>query len=418
MKKSLILMGVLTTSLILSACTLNKKVDNDFETTYQNLFQEDSIQKILNIWANYDYTQKQDSIQIKWDNTDLDADIDIDIESKNNKLDLSTEANVGFDINIQDKKQNQKFSLNGILKTIFSKWDIFVNIQTGSLNLWTGNAQWEFINTMLVWIQNMRIQVNQEKIEYFESSLTNNQTLKQIQDIIWRLKEQQIFQNKGQTEYNWYNAYKIDLNKEIIQNTIIDIIENNTWNNIGSWELLQTKQQLSGFLNSIDFNGILVVKSKTQTDLIIEKLDIYQEDKLTSTIMWTLGDEKISLYIKDLVSNLSTKIKVEIAKRSLDFDIEILQNEKETVKIEWDLVFSKLDQEGIKFKLDGDIQVNLWDYYQTQELTPLEFNFEYISEMQSLNELEISAPDNSILLYQLLWDQFAMPTEIETENID
>lgn len=420
MKKKLALIWVLSIWLVLSACTFNKKIDNDFDTTYQNLFQEDSIQNILNISTNYKYIQKEDSIQIKWDNTEIAADIDVNIQSKSDKSSLSSDSNVDFDINIEDKKQNQKFSIEWILETILTDGDIFVNIQTGSLYMGTGNTQWDFINTILGGIQNMWIQVNQEKIEYLQSSLTNNQTLKQIKDILLSLKDKQIFQNQWQIEYNGYNAYKIDLDKSKIQQLVLDIIKNNTWTDISTWELLQTEQMLSGFLASIKFEWILVVKSQNQTDLVIEKLDIYQEDQLTSTIVWNVWQDEISLYIKDLVSNLSTKIKVDVEKRWFNFEIEVLQNEKETLKIEAKLNFSKLDEEGIIFKIVWDLQINLGDYYQTEQLEPLKFDFVYNSKSYVTDQIDISAPQNSILLYQLLWDQFAMDPTItqDLENIE
>lgn len=418
MGKKLFLVWILCIWLVLSACTFNKKIDNSFDITYQNLFQEASLQNILDISTNYQYTETTDTLQINWDNDEIGASIDIDIQSKNDKSNLSSDSNIDFDIEIEDKKQNQKFLIDWILETIFTNGDIFINIQTWNLNMGTGNVQWDFINTMLGGIQNMWIQANQEKIEYFQSSLINNQTLKQIKDILLSLKDQQIFQNKGQTEYNWYNAYKIDLNKPKIQEIVLDIIKNNTGLVISTGEFLETEQMLSGFLSSIDFEWVLVVKSENQTDLIIEKLDMFEEDQLITTIVWNIGQENISLYIKDLVSNISAKITIDSEKRWFNFEIEVLQNEKETLKIEAGIKFNKLDKEWIIFKIDWFIQINLWDYYQTEELEPLEFNFVYNSESYVTDEMDITTPENSILLYQLLWDQFGMdPTVLEDWEI-
>ena len=294
MKKSFLLLGLLTTTLCLTACW-SKNYNMSFEEALE-IANHSALQDILtenNFEQNFDISGNYDT-----DWTKVNADI-----SSNSKQNLDkkmSESSTKFTADITSSweiiKANWKLDIKMINDAIY--------LNLSSFNL-TWSEDLSLVSIMAEWIKNQWFSIPMSGLSDMPNTFS---ILKDSEGLNTKIKEivtnewSEVYNWKF-TQFNWYNSWKFSLDNEKL-NTLIKEYYDEMNSNLDE-ESIQTIPEL----DIQNFEWYLIITGKDKVTTVIENMAI-AEDEIIINANWFAGED-FELYLsedgEDIISIVANK---------------------------------------------------------------------------------------------------------------
>ena len=275
MKKSLLLLGLISTAACLTACG-SKTFDMSFEEALEIanhselqdiLSQNDNFEQSFDIVGNYDGTD--------W--TKVDASISS--ESKQGLVTKNSESSTKFDANLtiawEAIKANWSLDLKLVNDTIY--------LNLSSLEL-TGSEEIAMYGMMVDWFKNKWYSIPMSGLSDIPNTFS---ILKDSKDLSAKTKD--IFVNEWSVVYSWkfaqfswYNAWKFSLDSEKLNALIKEYLD--------SFASLDEEFSDIPEIDIQDFEGYLVITWKDKVTTVIEKMAMESNGSILN-VEWFDGED-------------------------------------------------------------------------------------------------------------------------------
>ena len=380
MKKSVFLLGLLTTAVCLTACG-----SKDFNMTFDEALEaanHSQLQEILD--GNDNFEQSFDiagNFAKDWDAIDGN----ISTTSKQNINNDKSESSVKFTANITTQWE-----------TIKANWTLdlkFVD-DTIYLNLWTLDLTWNenlaMVDMMIGWFKGQWLSIPMTGLSDVPSSFSYLKDGKALND-----KVKEIVKNEGSTVYNWkfkqfngYNAWKFSLDNEKLNELIRDYYESMTTGlDLGSGE---DAQIAIPEINIQNFEWYLVITWKDKVTTVIESMEMMDND-VVMTANWFAGED----YEVNIIEWEETLIKIVANKKSWKYDVTITVSD--AILLNW-TVSPKLSKSEIKLDFDAKLTIKAQNEWETDTIIPFKGSWNY----KAISDFTVTAPENAQDLTELL----------------
>jgi len=377
MKKTLFLLGMIFTTVCLTACG-----SKDFNMTFEEALEtanHSALQEILsetdNFEQNFDIAGNFNS-----DWTKIDANI-----SSNSKQSLSkkfSESSTKFLANITSSWETTK--IDWTLDIKLANDTLYLNIS--SLDL-TWDEEVAMIATMIGWIENQRFFVPMSGLSDTPNTFS---ILKDSQELNNQAKE--IFKNEWSTTYNWkftqfnwYNARKFSIDSEKLNALIKEY-----YDTINSG-LNEDSIQEVPIINIQNFEGYLVITWKDKVTTVIENMDIQNNDT-TMNINWFAGEN----FELNLSKNNQLLIKIVANKKGTKYNISATAWEYLLLN---GSISPKLSKSSVNLKFDAKLTIKSIEEWMSDTIIPFKGSWKY----DSISEFTVTPPNDAQDLSELLW---------------
>lgn len=377
MKKSVFLLGLLTTAVCLTACG-----SKDFNMTFDEALEaanHSELQEILNGNENF-----EQSFDIAGNyNSDWNViDADISTSSKQNIDDTKSESSIKFSANINAQweaiKVDWLLDLKLVDKVIY-------------LNLWSLDLTWSenlaMVDVMLWWFKWQWLSIPMTGLSDMPSTFSY---LKDGKALNAKVKE--IVNNEWSTVYNWkfkqfngYNAWKFSLNNEKLNELIKEY-----YSSLAADLDEETDVEMPE-LNIQNFEWYLVITWKDKVTTVIESMDIIEDD-ITMNADWFAGDD----YLINIAEWGESLITISAQKKSSKYDVSITISD--SLLLNW-TVSPKLSKSGIDLKFDAKLTVKAQNEWDADTIVPFKGSWNY----KAISDFTVTAPENAQDLTELLW---------------
>jgi hypothetical protein len=199
------------------------------------------------------------------------------------------------------------------------------------------------------------------------------------------LSSSSTFENVEQVSYEWDNAYKIKIKKDILN---------------------YIKGQTD--IEIVDFDWLFIIRSNDQVDLKINNMQIIYKNnswKKTLVINWTIWEDGWILNFSKDEENI--EISFEIHRKYTKIIISKSINFNQTRSFGTSISKSQKDNSN-KFNIKWDMKISPIVIYWSDLEKELEINIKCLYENFSWEVFDIKEPDSYILLEQILWDEFSI----------
>ena len=377
MKKSVFLLGLLTTTVCLTACgskNFNMTFDEALEAANQSQLQEilagnENFEQSFDIVGNY--------------NSDWNIiDADISTSSKQNIDDTKSESSIKFSANIN--AQWEAIKVDWLL-------DLKLVDKVVYLNLWSLDLTWSenlaMIDVMLWWFKWQWLSTPMTGLSDMPSTFSY---LKDGKALNAKVKE--IINNEWSTVYNWkfkqfngYNAWKFSLNNEKLNELIKEY-----YSSLAADLDEETDVEMPE-LNIQNFEWYLVITWKDKVTTVIESMDIIEDD-ITMNADWFAGDD----YLINIAEWGEALITISAQKKSSKYDVSITISD--SLLLNW-TVSPKLSKSGIDLKFDAKLTVKAQNEWDADTIVPFKGSWNY----KAISDFTVTAPENAQDLTELLW---------------
>ena len=376
MKKFLLIFGLLATT-CLTACgskNFNMTFDEALEASNHSQLQDilsesDTFEQIFKISGNYN----SGSDKIK---------ANISSESKQNTNNNNSESITNFDIDINNK-DNWESKINWVLNIKLTNDTLYLNFWSLDLT-WNDNlamigmmAEWfkdQWLSLPMTWLSNVP-----NTMSYIKDSKKLNSKIKDIVNNDWST----IYSWKF-SQFNGYNAWKISLNNDKINELIKEYYNTlNTQNT--SWENINIPTT-----NIQEFEGYLVITWKDKVTTIIENMKMV-DDNTTINANWFAWEN----YEINLSENDNSAIQITAKKKFSKYDVSI--SIANNILLNW-AVSPKLSKSWINLDFDATLTIK----NENDSKNNINIPFKGSREYKSIQEFTVSIPENSQDLTQLL----------------
>ena len=365
--------------LLISWCTTinNEKIFLSFEDS-ENIVSE-----------NINFLLNENKSFFKFQNYSTQCDINSDDE--NIKLNaktsfswsLDTEKNEILDVypNIYffDKKKFTDISISWLIQNLYHENQYYTKLSGFSIDMW----KWNYESNLRFMIIN---NLSGKWIKYDSMKLEDTKdTQKDIKFLLNTLSSSSTFENVEQVSYEWDNAYKIKIKKDILN---------------------YIKGQTD--IEIVDFDWLFIIRSNDQVDLKINNMQIIYKNNLwkkTLVINWTIWEDGWILNFSKDEENI--EISFEIHRKYTKIIISKSINFNQTRSFSTTISKSQKDNSN-KFNIKWDVKISPIVIYWSDLEKELEINIKCLYENFSWEVFDIKEPDSYILLEQILWDEFSI----------
>ena len=213
MKKSFLLLGLLTTTICLTACW-SKNFNMSFEEALQTA-NHSILQDILSENENFEQSfEISGSYDSEWSN--IDANLSSD--SKQNISNNNSESSTNFDVNIKSKN-NDKTKITWTLDLKLVNDTIYLNISSLDLS-WNNNLA--MVGMAVEWIKGQWLSIPMTWLSDVPNTLSYFKNTKELNSKITEIiiNEWSVVYSWKFSQFNWYNARKISLNNDKLNELI------------------------------------------------------------------------------------------------------------------------------------------------------------------------------------------------------
>ena len=373
MKKSFLLLGLLTTTLCLTACG-----SKDFNMTFEEALEVANHSELQEILAWNDNFEQNFAIAGNYSAEWTKVDGSISSTSKQSLTNKNSESSTTFSANITSSWETIK--ANGVLDIKLIDDTVYLNIP--SLDL-TWSEDLSFIAMMTAWFKGQRLSIPMTGLSEIPSSFS---ILKDSEKLNNKTKE--IIINEWSTVYSWkfkdfngYNAWKISLDNEKINELIKEYYSTISWD-------LETEIPE---LNIQEFEWYLVITWKDKVTTVIESMKMQDNETVMNADWFAWEDYEIN--ISEWEQNL---IKIVAKKKSSKYEVSITL--ADIVLLNW-TISPKLSKSWINLKFDATLTVKAEEEWSSDTIIPFKGSWNY----KWISAFTVSVPENAQDLSELLW---------------
>ena len=364
MKKSIFLLGLLTIAGIsLTACG-SKNYEMSFDEALE-IASHSALQDILtdneNVQQDFDITT---DFNVEW--TSIAADIQS--SSKENTKTSKSDSSVKFGLKVNSEE----------IGDIKANWNVNIKLIDDMLYLSLGSLD-------VTWpedVSSMLAMIDLYKDQWFSMSMDgvseiSNWYFKDLSEFNTQTKE--IVNNEGSvvyewkfSQFNWYNARKISLNNEKLQEIINEYFK--------SLNTVEDEETEIPQLNIENFEWYLVITWKDKVTIVVDNMDIVDEES-TVNVNWFGGED----YAINLWTEWEDVITLTANKKWSSYDVAL--NISDMMSLNWK-ISPKVSKSSINIKFDTKLTIK-GDTNDT--IVPLKGSRSY----EPISEFEVIAPENA-----------------------
>jgi len=363
MKKSLLLLGLISTAACLTACG-SKTFDMSFEEALE-IANHSELQDILS--QNDSFEQSFD-IAGNYSDEDFKVDASISSESKQNLVNNNSESSTKFDANLtiawEAIKANWSLDLKLVNDTIY--------LNLSSLEL-TGSEEIAMYGMMVEWFKSKWYSIPMTGLSDIPNTFS---ILKDSKDLSAKTKD--IFVNEWSVVYNWkftqfswYNAWKFSLDSEKLNALIKEYLD--------SFASLDEEFSDIPEINIQDFEGYLVITWKDKVTTVIEKMAMESNGSILN-VEWFDGED---IEIK-VFEDAGDEISIIAHKNGGKYDVSV--NFADIILLDW-TVSTKLSKSSIDLAYDLKVTVK----EGAEIVVPLKGSWKY----KAISEFSTIAPEDA-----------------------
>lgn len=371
------MLGLFTTTVCLTACW-----SKDFNMSFEDALEAANYSELQNILAQNENFEQNFDISGKYDFNGTKVNADISLNSKQNLQNKNSESSTKFTANISSSGETIKTNWALNIKLVDDA--LYLNLE--SLDL-TWNENLAMVGMMAAGLKGQRFSIPMSGLSDMPNTFS---ILKDSKDLNDRAKE--IIINEGATVYswefsqfNWYNARKISLDNEKL-NELIKEYYNTTYSNLTeelTWEIPE--------INIQKFEWYLVITSKNKVTTVIENMQI-QDNGTVMDANWYAGkDYEIN------ISESNTPLMTISVTKKLFSKYKVSANIADSIILEW-TISPKLSTSTIALKFDAKLTVKALSEWSSDIIIPFNGAWKY----NSISEFTTIAPDNAQDLSEML----------------
>ena len=395
MKKSLFLLGLLTTTICMSACG-----SKNFNMSFEEALEAANYSELQNILSQNNTFEQNFKISGNYNSNGTKIDANISSDSLQNLTNKNSESSTKFTANITSSWEVVKVD-----------WALDIKLVNDSLYLNLSSLDLTWSNDLAM----VGMMIDGFKGQWFSIPMSGLSDMPNTFSILKDSKElnnkaKDIIINEGSTVYSWkfsqfngYNAWKISLNDEKLNELIKEYYStiNNELNEEDLWEIPEIHIQ--------NFEWYLIITWKKKITTVIENMQIQDNDTLMD-INWYAG--------KDYQINISEDNNPLItiyAKKKLFSNYEISANIANTIYLEWTLS-PKLSSATIDIKFDATLTIKSLSEWEPDTIIPFKGSWKY----DSIPEFTTSIPENAQDLSEMLSSYLGgiMGSNMESEDYE
>ena len=374
MKKSLFLLGLLATTLCLTACgskNFNMSFEEAVETANHSAFQDilssnENFQQSLDLATNFD----------NWWNK---LALSLQSNSKQNLENSKSESNTKFDVNVDGEGSNLK--INWVLDIKFIDNVIYLNLD--SLNL-TGSEDVSMIAMMSEGFKNQWFSIPMdwlgEMSDAFSIFKDSKELNEKAKDII--LNDGSVVYNWKFAQFNWYNAWKFSLDNEKLNALIKEYYDTMDTDEEEPIEIPE--------LNIQNFEWYLVITWKDKVTTVIDNMDIVDWE-ITVNINGFWGED----YEINASSEWESILTFVANKKNSNYDISLNLNNSLLLN---GTLSTKVSSSKINVDFDALLTLKA-EYEETDDtIVPLKGSWSY----NAISEFSVEAPESAQDLTEML----------------
>lgn len=377
MKKSAFLLGLSMVALCLTACgskDYNMSFDEALDVASHSAFQ-DIITQNDNFEQNFDVAGNYES---EW--TKVDANISS--VSKQSLANKNSESSTKISANITAEWETLK--VNWILDIKLADNTVYLNLS--SLDL-TWSEDLAMVGMMVEWFKNQWFSIPMTWLNDAPNSLS---ILKDSEDLNAKLKEiiineWSVTYNWVFSELNWYNARKISLDNDKLNELMKEYYSTLTSG-------LEEDATEAPTIDIQNFEWYLVITWKDKVTTVIENMAMADENGGLINANWYAG-ENYKLYLSDGENDL-----VSIVANKKGSKYEISATIAETLSLVW-TISPKVSKSSIDLKFDATLKVKSEEEWAPDTVIPFKGSWEY----KSISDFTVTAPESAQDLTELLW---------------
>ena len=403
MKKSLLLLGLLTSAVCLTACG---------SKTFEMSFEE-----ALDIASHSEF---QD-ILTQGDNIEQDFNIAGNFDSEWTKIDANISSNTKENVSKKNSESSTKFAANitASWETIKLDWELdmkladnTVYLNVSSLDL-TWGEELAMVAMMVEWFKNQWFSIPMTGLNDAPNSLS---ILRDSEELNAKVKE--IVINEWSVTYNWafsefngYNARKISLDNDKINELIREYY--NALNNELSEESISELEVPT--IDIQNFEWYLVITWKDKVTTVIENMAIAQDEGILN-VNWYAGEDFV-LYLSDGENDL---VSIVANKKGSKYEVSITIADAVSLI---GTVSSKLSKSSIDLKFDATLKVKSEEEWTPDIVVPFKGSWNY----KTISDFTVVAPESAQDLTELLgsylgglmwWDSYDEELDYEDLYLD
>ena len=380
MKKSVFLLGLLTTAVCLTACG-----SKDFNMTFDEALEAANYSQLQEILAENENFEQSFDIAGNFNKDWNIVDAGISTSSKQNINNNKSESSIKFTANVTTQWETMKANWALDLKLV----DNTIYINLWALDL-TGSENLAMVDMMIGWFKGQWLSIPMTGLSDVPSSFSYLKDSKALND-----KVKEIVNNEWSTVYNWkfkqfngYNAWKFSLNNEKLNELIKEYYESITTGlDLGSGEDAQIEFPE---INIQNFEWYLVITWKDKVTTIIESMDMLDNDVVMSA-NWFAGED----YEVNITQWEESLVKIVANKKSSKYNVSITVSD--TILLDW-TVSPKLSKSEIKLDFDATLTIKAQNEWETDTVVPFKGSWNY----KWISDFTVTAPENAMDLTELL----------------
>ncbi len=396
MKKSFLLLGMLTCAICLTACgSKNYEMSFDEALEIANhsdlqdiLVKNDNFEETLTIAGSYD---------VEW--TKIDANISS--VGKESLLNKTSESSTNFWADISLEWDSIKLDWAFDIKLV----DDAIYLNLSSLDL-TWSEDLAMLAMMTEWFKNQWFVIPMTGLSDMPNTFSMLKDSKNLdektKEII--INEWSTVYNWKFTEFNWYNAWKFSLNNEKIQELI-----NNYYSKINETLDEDINQEIPQ-LDIQNFEWYLVIVWKDKVTTVIENMDIADWDTILNVIGF-FGEN----YDMTISSDWEPVLTFTANKKNSNYEIALNMNDY--IKLEW-TIYPKLSSSKIDIKFDLALNIKSDSEEVEDMVIPMKGNWTYNSISEFTVEIPEDAQDLTEILQSYLWGMMGWDEFEDFEDYD
>jgi len=395
MKKALFL---LCSVFLLPACSLQKAPDISFQESYDifvdNLFGPTILE--LGTLMQTPNIIETSNFQIKWENTDIDLDLQLISTSQEKTKTAESFSNFNFTLNIFDKIKQTPTHILWDIDVLMANQELFIRWNELDLDMWA-SAEANLINLIVENFISKRIKLDSDEMSAVQTLNKSSivETYKLPSYILSTLKSTPIFVQTEQTTFQGNPAYAIKLDEDL-----------DLWSGIFAHAIFNNSI-FKEFMSEIQFKWLLVTKTATNVELIIQNLSFsgYQDLKITGKI----GNQEGEILIDNQLLGKGYRIAWTQKRKAT----EISYQERSEVG-KWPIsallnITPKTTEDSLQLDIDGEIELELSKIGMPGPL-PLKWKWQYT--IQKSSEFNLELPVGYLLLSDMIGNQYTIPAAI------
>lgn len=372
MKKFVFLLGLLTTTVCLTACG-----SKNFNMSFEEALEIANHSELQDILAENNNFEQDFDISGSFDTNWTKIDANIASNSKQSLDNNNSESSTKFNANITVSGEVLKIDWTLDLKLI----DDAIYLNLSSLDL-TWSDSLSMIGMMVAWFKNQWLSIPMTGLSEMPSSFS---IVKDSKDLNNRTKE--IVINEWSTvyswkfkEFNWYNAWKISLDNEKLNELIKEY-----------YTTMSGYSEEIPELNIQEFEWYLVITWKDKVTTVIENMKMEDNETIVEADWFAWEDYEISIYEWE-----ETLVKVVAKKKGSKYDVSITLTD--AVLLNW-TISPKVSKSWINLKFDATLKAKAEEEWDSDTIIPFKGSWNY----KWISDFTVSVPENAQDLTELLW---------------